>query len=59
MPIDDRSDDAATRHIKSSRPRTHEEIRAWLERLAQFSDQMPSHLDNSTFSREMIYEEHD
>lgn len=39
--------------------RSREEIRAWLDRIAQFSDQIPDNLDNETFSREMIYQDHD
>ena len=38
--------------------RSREEVRAWLDSLAQFSDQMGDHLDNETFSREMIYQDH-
>ena len=34
------------------------EIRAWLDELAQFSDEIPP-MPNETFSREMIYENHD
>jgi hypothetical protein len=38
--------------------RTPEEIRAWLDEFAQFSDQIPA-MPGETFSREMIYEDHD
>jgi hypothetical protein len=37
--------------------RTPEEIRAWLESLAQFSDKIPPLPDN--ISREWIYQDHD
>jgi post-segregation antitoxin (ccd killing protein) len=39
------------------RPRTNEEIRAWLDSLAQFSDKIPALPD--TISREWIYQDHD
>jgi predicted transcriptional regulator len=46
--------------VEPARPRrTPEEIRAWLDRIAQFSDQMPEHIIDETFSREMIYQDHD
>jgi hypothetical protein len=38
-------------------PRTPEEIRAWLDALAQFSDKIPPLPD--TISREWIYQDHD
>ena len=38
--------------------RTPEEIRAWLAKLAQFSDKIPP-MPGETFSREMIYQDHD
>ena len=38
-------------------PRTPEEIRAWLDGLAQFSDKIPALPD--TISREWIYQDHD
>jgi hypothetical protein len=38
--------------------RTPEEIRAWLDELAQFSDKIPA-MPGETFSREMIYQDHD
>jgi hypothetical protein len=38
--------------------RSREEIRAWLDRLAQFSDQIPD-MPGETFSRKMIYQDHD
>ena len=41
------------------RPRhTPEETRAWLDELAQFSDEIPP-MPGETFSREMIYQDHD
>ncbi len=42
----------------TNRQRTREEMRAWLNELAQFSDKIPS-MPGETFSREMIYEDHD
>ena len=38
------------------RPRKPEEIRAWLDSLAQFSDKIPALPE--TISREWIYQEH-
>jgi hypothetical protein len=38
-------------------PRTPEQIRAWLDSLAQFSDKIPPLPD--TISREWIYQDHD
>jgi len=38
-------------------PRTHGEIRAWLDSLAQFSDKIPPLPE--TISREWIYQDHD
>lgn len=38
-------------------PRTPEEIRAWLDSLAQFSDKIPPLPEN--ISREWIYQDHD
>ncbi len=35
-----------------------EEIRAWLDESAQFSDKIPP-MPSETFSREMIYQNHD
>ena len=37
---------------------TPEETRAWLDELAQFSDEIPP-MPGETFSREMIYQDHD
>ena len=39
------------------RPRTPEEIRAWLDSLAQFSDKIPPLPE--TISRAWIYQDHD
>ncbi|HEX6493887.1 MAG TPA: hypothetical protein VF018_00295 [Acidobacteriaceae bacterium] len=39
-------------------PRTPEEIRAWLQEMAQFSDQIPE-LPDEALSRESIYQDHD
>lgn len=39
------------------RPKTAEEIRAWLDSLAQFSDKIPELPD--TITREWIYQEHE
>jgi hypothetical protein len=39
-------------------PRTQEEIAAWLDSLAQFSDKIPP-MPDETFSREWIYQDHD
>jgi post-segregation antitoxin (ccd killing protein) len=41
----------------NQRPRTSEEIRAWLDSLARFSDKIPPLPD--TISREWIYQDHD
>jgi hypothetical protein len=41
----------------SGQPRTPEQIRAWLDSLAQFSDKIPPLPD--TISREWIYQDHD
>ena len=42
---------------EARQPRTPEEIRAWLDSLAQFSDKIP--LLPETISREWIYQDHD
>ncbi len=41
----------------NGRPRSREEIRAWLDSLAQFSGKIPPLPD--TISREWIYQDHD
>jgi hypothetical protein len=43
--------------VEPRQPRTPEEIRAWLDSLAQFSDKIP--LLPDTLSREWIYQDHD
>lgn len=43
--------------VESHPPRTPEEIRAWLDSLAQFSDKIPPLPE--TITREWIYQEHD
>ena len=45
------------RPAETRQPRTPEEIRAWLDSLAQFSDQIPALPE--TISREWIYQDHD
>ncbi len=42
----------------SRRKRTREELDAFFEEFAQFSDQVPD-LTGKTFGREMIYQDHD
>ena len=42
----------------SPRLRTPEEIQAWLDELAQFSDKIPA-MPGETFTRAMIYQDHD
>jgi post-segregation antitoxin (ccd killing protein) len=43
----------AVRRVETGQPRTSEEIRAWLDSLAQFSDKIPPLPE--TLSREWIY----
>ena len=45
------------RPAETSLPRTQEEIRAWLDSLAQFSDKIPPLPE--TISREWLYQDHD
>jgi post-segregation antitoxin (ccd killing protein) len=45
------------RPVETQRPRTQEEIRAWLDSLAQFSDKIPPLPE--TISREWLYQDHD
>jgi hypothetical protein len=45
------------RPAEDLRPRTPEEIRAWLDSLAQFSDKIPALPE--TISREWLYQDHD
>jgi hypothetical protein len=42
----------------ASRTRTPEEIRVWLDELASLSNKIPA-MPGETFSREMIYQDHD
>jgi post-segregation antitoxin (ccd killing protein) len=42
---------------QTRQPRTQEEIRIWLDSLAQFSDKIPSLPE--TISREWLYQDHD
>jgi hypothetical protein len=42
---------------EARQPRTPEEIRAWLDALAQFSDKIPPLPE--TISRDWIYQDHD
>jgi post-segregation antitoxin (ccd killing protein) len=49
--------EAATNLAGNGRPRTQEEIRAWLDPLAQFSDKIPPLPE--TVSREWIYQDRD
>ncbi|HEY2467154.1 MAG TPA: hypothetical protein VGI45_04820 [Terracidiphilus sp.] len=45
-------------HPRVSRFSTPQESRAWLEKLAQFSDQIPQ-LPDEAFTRESFYQDHD
>ncbi len=45
------------RPVETRQARTAEEIRTWLDSLAQFSDQIPPLPD--ALSREWIYQDHD
>lgn len=47
----------AARPVETGQRRTSEEIRAWLDSLAQFSDKIPPLPE--TLSREWIYQDHD
>ena len=42
---------------ETRQPRTPEQIRAWLDSLAQFSDKIPALPE--TISREWLYQDHD
>ncbi|HEV2992492.1 MAG TPA: hypothetical protein VG759_28925 [Candidatus Angelobacter sp.] len=44
-------------HPTERRPRTREEIRAWLDSMAQFSDRIPPLPE--IISREWLYQDHD
>jgi hypothetical protein len=43
--------------LEAQRPKTAEEIRAWLDSLAQFSEKIPELPE--TITRDWIYQEHD
>jgi post-segregation antitoxin (ccd killing protein) len=45
------------RPTETHQPRTPEEIRAWLDSLAQFSDKIPPLPE--TISRDWLYQDHD
>ena len=45
------------RPVQTQQPRTQEEIRIWLDSLAQFSDKIPPL--PQTISREWLYQDHD
>jgi hypothetical protein len=56
------AEEILVRHVDTRPPevghaRTPEELRAWLDSVAQFSDKIPPLPD--TFSREWIYQDHD
>jgi myosin heavy subunit len=51
------SQQVATRSPEIKQPRTPEQVRAWLDSLAQFSDKIPPLPE--TISREWIYQDHD
>lgn len=42
----------------TKRKLTHEEFHAWLDQFTSYSDRIPS-MPGETFSREMIYQDHD
>jgi len=46
-----------TRPAEARQPRTQEEIRAWLDSLAQFSEKIPPLPE--TVSHEWLYQDHD
>jgi hypothetical protein len=46
-----------TRPVDVRRPQTPEQIRAWLDSLAQYSDKIPPLPE--TISREWLYQDHD
>jgi hypothetical protein len=47
----------AAASVKTRRPQTPEQVRAWLDSLAQFSDKIPPLPE--TLSRGWIYQDHD
>jgi hypothetical protein len=61
LPIEDFISEILAKQLPSqpanaSRPRTPEEIRAWLDSLAQFSDKIPPLPEK--ISRDWIYQDH-
>ena len=50
--------EAETSRLPEPKRLSHEEFQASLDRMAQFSDKIPS-MPGQTFSREMIYQDHD
>jgi len=61
LPIEDYISEILAKQLPSqpanaSRPRTPEEIRAWLDSLAQFSDKIPPLPEK--ISRDWIYQDH-
>jgi hypothetical protein len=58
--IEEALTDRSARELESSasQPRTPGEIRAWLDELASLSDKTRP-MPGETFSREMVYQEHD
>ena len=48
----------AVKTLPPSRTKTPEEVQAWLDELAQFSDKIPA-MPGETFTRAMIYQDHD
>lgn len=59
VPIEVYVEELLTRQVvaKPPKPRTPEQIRAWLDELAQFSDEIPPLPE--TISREWLYQDHD
>jgi post-segregation antitoxin (ccd killing protein) len=62
VPIEAYVEELLTRQVEASlaaapKPRTPEQIRAWLDELAQFSDEIPPLPE--TISREWLYQDHD
>lgn len=62
VPIEAYVEELLAREVTASlatppKPRTPEQIRAWLDELAQFSDEIPPLPE--TISREWLYQDHD
>ena len=62
VPIEAYVEELLTRQVAASlatppKPRTPEQIRVWLDELAQFSDEIPPLPE--TISREWLYQDHD